>query len=151
MQVTLIRLDTSTQEATKAQIEIEDRVFFGRQLGSPLTLQGEALSRQHFALFIAEERLMIENLSGNGTSLNGEALTIKSPSSVQSGDVVEVPGYQIRVELQEALQNEEAEGTKVPVWQTYGKMALNFFNPLEVALLLCVIACICLFTYYVAT
>ena len=151
MQVTLICLDTSTQETVEAQIDIEDRVFFGRHLGSPLTLQGEALSRQHFALFVADEQLTIENLSGNGTSLNGEPLSIKSSSSVQSGDVVEVPGYQIRFEMPKALQNEPTERTETPVWQNYGKIALNFFDPLEIALLLCAIACICLFTYYVAT
>jgi hypothetical protein len=55
------------------------------------------------------------------------------------------------VELREASQNEATEEIKVPVWQTYGKAALNFFDPLEITLLLCAIACICLFTYYIAT
>jgi pSer/pThr/pTyr-binding forkhead associated (FHA) protein len=151
MQVTLIRLNTSTQETVEAQVDVEDRVILGRHLGSPLLLQGEALSRQHFAVFMAEEQLMIENLSVNGTRLNGEALAIQSPSSLQSGDVVEVPGYQIRVELREGSQSDAAAETKVPVWQSYGKMVLNFFDPLEITLLLCAIACICLFTYYLET
>ena len=151
MQVTLIRLNTSTQETVEAQVDIEDRVVLGRHLDSPLLLQGEALSRQHFALFITDEQLMIENLSGNGTRLNGEALVVQSPSSLQSGDLVEVPGYQIRIELREASQNEVMAEIKVTVWQSYGKVALNFFDPLEITLLLCAIACICLFTYYVAT
>lgn len=151
MQVTLIRLDTSTQETIETQIDIEDRVFFGRQIDSPLTLQGEALSRQHFALFMAEEQLMIENLSSNGTSLNKEALAIKNPVSVQSGDVVEVPNYQIRLELRAALPNDGKEEAKLPGWQSYGKMALSFFDPLEITLLLCAIACIFLITYYIFT
>jgi predicted component of type VI protein secretion system len=94
---------------------------------------------------------MIENLSANGTRLNGEALAVQNPSSLQSGDLVEVPGYQIRVELREASQNEARAEIKAPVWQSYGKVALNFFDPLEITLLLCAIACICLFTYYIAT
>jgi len=151
MQVTLIRLDTSTQETIETQIDIEDRVFFGRQIDSPLTLQGEALSRQHFALFMAEEQLMIENLSINGTSLNKEALAIKNPVSVQSGDVVEVPNYQIRLELRGALPNDGTEEAKLHGWQSYGKMALGFFDPLEITLLLCAIACIFLITYYIFT
>jgi len=55
------------------------------------------------------------------------------------------------VELREASQNEASAEIKVPVWQSYGKVALNFFDPLEITLLLCAIACICLFTYYMAT
>jgi predicted component of type VI protein secretion system len=151
MQVTLIRLNTSTNETVEAQVDIEERVVLGRHLDSPLLLQGEALSRQHFALFITDEQLMIENLSGNGTRLNGQALAVQSPSSLQSGDLVEVPGYEIRLELREASQNVATKDITVPVWQTYGKGALNFFDPLEITLLLCAIACICLFTYYIAT
>jgi pSer/pThr/pTyr-binding forkhead associated (FHA) protein len=151
MQVTLIRLNTSTQETVEAQIDIEDRVVLGRHLGSPLLFQGEALSRQHFALFITDEQLMVENLSGNGTRLNGEALALQNPSSLQSGDLVEIPGYEIRVEVREPSQNEATAEIEVPVWQSYGKVALNFFDPLEITLLLCAVACICLFTYYIAT
>jgi predicted component of type VI protein secretion system len=151
MQVTLIRLNTSTQETVEAQVDIERRVVLGRHLDSPLLLQGEALSRKHFALFITDEQLMIENLSGNGTRLNGETLAVQNPSSLQSGDLVEVPGYQIRVELRERSQNEATAEIKVPGWQSHGKMALNFFDPLEITLLLCAIACIFLFTYYIAT
>jgi hypothetical protein len=151
MQVTLIRLNTSTQETAEAQIEIGDRVVLGRHLGSPLLLQGEALSRQHFALFIADDQLMIENLSNNGTRLNGEALVLQSPSALQSGDAVEVPGYRIRVELGEVSQNEETVETTAPAWQRYCAMVLSFFDPLEITLLLCAIACIWLFTYYIST
>jgi pSer/pThr/pTyr-binding forkhead associated (FHA) protein len=151
MQVTLIRLNTSTQETVEAQIEIEDRVVLGRHLSSPLLFQGEALSRQHFALFLTDEQLMVENLSSNGTRLNGEALALQNPSSLQSGDLVEIPGYEIRVEIQEASQNEATAAIEVPIWQRYGKMAFNFFDPLEITLLLCAVACICLFTYYIAT
>jgi hypothetical protein len=151
MQVTLIRLNTSTQETVEAQVDLEDRVVLGRHLGSPLILQGEAISRQHFALFITDRQLMIENLSANGTRLNGESLAVQNSSSLQTGDLVEVPGYQIRVEQREASQNEATAEIKVPVWQSYGKVALSFFDPLEITLLLCAAACICLFTYYIAT
>ena len=151
MQVTLIRLNTSTQETIEAQVDIQDRVVFGRHLGSPVLLQGEALSRQHFAIFMADEQFMIENLSVNGTRLNGDPLALQNPSTLQSGDVVEVPGYEIRVELREDSQNDAALEAKAPAWQSYGKMALTFFDPLEMTLLLCAIACICLFTYYLVT
>jgi pSer/pThr/pTyr-binding forkhead associated (FHA) protein len=151
MLVTLVRLNTSTQETVDAQVDIQDRAVLGRHIGSPLLLQGEALSRHHFAISMVDEQLMIENLSVNGTHLNGEALAVQNPSSLQSGDVVEVPGYQIRVELRETSQDNGAADTKAPVWQSYGTMALTFFDPLEITLLLCAIACICLFTYYLVT
>ena len=151
MQVTLIRLNIATQETVEAQIEVEDRVVLGRHLGSPLLLQGEALSRQHLALFVLDDQLMIENLSSNGTRLNGEALTVQEPSTLESGDLVEVPGYEIRIELREAAQNQVAAEKKAPVWQTYSKMALGFFDPLEITLLVCALACIGLFTYYMTT
>jgi pSer/pThr/pTyr-binding forkhead associated (FHA) protein len=151
MHVMLIRLNTSTQETVEAQVDIEDRVVLGRHVGSPLLFQGEAISRQHFALFVTDGQLMIENLSGNGTLLNGEALTVERPSSLLYGDLVEVPGYQIRMELREASHNQAATEVEVPVWQRNGRMILNFFDPLEIALLICGIACICLFTYYIVT
>jgi pSer/pThr/pTyr-binding forkhead associated (FHA) protein len=151
MQVTLIRLNTATQETVEGQIEVEDRVVLGRHLGSPLLLQGEALSRQHLALFVLDDQLMMENLSSNGTKLNGEALTVQEPSPLESGDLVEVPGYEIRIELREATQDQATAEKKTPVWQTYSKMALGFFDPLEITLLVCALACIGLFTYYMAT
>lgn len=151
MQVTLIRLNTATQETVETQVDVDDRVVLGRHLGSPLLLQGEALSRQHLALFVIDDQLMVENLSSNGTRLNGEALTVQEPSPLQSGDLVEVPGYEIRIELREAVQDQVAPGKKPPVWQTYSKMVLGFFDPLEIILLVCALACIGLFTYYIAT
>jgi FHA domain len=151
MRVALVRVNTSTQEIVETQIEVEDRVFFGRHLGSPLALQGEALSRQHFAFFLVEEQLMIENMSANGTSLNGEALAVKNSAAVQSGDVVEVPGYEIRVEMGNISREGVVTVSKAPIWQSYSRIAANFFDPLEIALLLCAFACICLFTYYIVT
>jgi pSer/pThr/pTyr-binding forkhead associated (FHA) protein len=151
MQVTLIRLNTATQETVEAQVDVEDRVVLGRLLGSPLLLQGEALSRQHLALFVVDDQLMIENLSSNGTRLNGEALTAQKPSPIQPGDLVEVPGYEIRIELREAAQDQVAPEKKPPVWQTYSKMVRGFFDPLEIILLVCALASIGLFTYYIAT
>jgi hypothetical protein len=151
MRVTLVRVNTATQEIIETQIEVGDRVFFGRHLGSPLALQGDALSRQHFALFLLEEQLMVENLSANGTSLNGEALTLKNSSAIQSGDVVEIPGYEIRIEVGDSSQDKVAAASKTPGWQKYRKIAADFFDPLEIVLLLCAFACICLFAYYIVT
>ena len=149
MQVTLIRLNTATQETVETRVDIDDRVVLGRHLTSPLLLQGEALSRQHFALVVIDDQLMVENLRGNGTKLNGEALPAQEPSPLQSGDLVEIPGYEIRIELREAVQ--AAAENKAPVWQTYSKMVLGFFDPLEITLLVCALACVGLFAYYITT
>src|SRR5580658_3310383 len=93
MQVTLIRLNTATQETVETQVDIDDRVVLGRHLASPLLLQGEALSRQHLALVVIDDQLMIENLSSNGTKVNGVFLTTQGLLPLWSGDLVEIPGF----------------------------------------------------------
>jgi predicted component of type VI protein secretion system len=151
MHVTLTCSNTSTQEAVEAELEIGERVVVGRQLGSPLMLQGEALSRQHFTLSVVDDQLMVENLSSNGTRINGVSLPLQESSPVQSGDFVEVPGYQIRIEVREAAQDAIAGEGKSPAWQAYGTIALKFFDPLEITLAICSLACIGIFVYYIAT
>jgi len=37
------------------------------------------------------------------------------------------------------------------LWQTYSKMVLGFFDPLEITLLVCALARIGLFAYYITT
>jgi len=72
-------------------------MVFGRDLASPASLEGLGVSRDHFALVEEAGRLLIEDLSINGTFVNGARLPAKSPLPLTSGDVVEIPGYKIEM------------------------------------------------------
>jgi predicted component of type VI protein secretion system len=77
--------------------ELADRVIFGRDdtKTSPVRLEGSEISREHFALSLHENQIYIEDLSANGTSVNGEEIDRATPQRLHLGDVVEVPGYEL--------------------------------------------------------
>src|SRR5215469_10540488 len=102
MQVRLVITNQASQEATSHDLAVDEKIIFGRHLGSPVLLQGDGLSRHHFSLAVVDGALSIEDLSSNGTWLNGGLLKGQPPAPVASGDMVEVPGYEIRVMAQDA-------------------------------------------------
>jgi len=98
MQVRMTLTNKTSGDSTEVDLSVEDTVVIGRHLGSPMVLQGEGLSRHHFLLSTSEGALSIEDLSSNGTRLNGNSLKPKISVRVNSGDVIEIPGYELRIE-----------------------------------------------------
>lgn len=155
MQLKLILTNKTSQEVSESFIEVEEKVIFGRQFSSPILLEGDAISRHHFSIALQEDQPTVENLSSNGTMLNGVPLQGRDTMPLVTGDILEVPGYEIRVEVQSAASGKTGDGaspesgaSKGPVWNKVIWTAVEFFDPLEVVLLICAIATIALTTYY---
>jgi hypothetical protein len=153
MQLTLVLTNKTSQEVTESLIELEDQVVFGRHLGSPMLFEGDAISRQHFSIELKDGRAAAANLSSNGTMLNGIPLQGQESMLLVTGDILAVPGYEIRVELagedaSGAASPQRGSANNVPVWNKVLRTAVGFFDPLEVLLLLCAIATIALTMYY---
>jgi predicted component of type VI protein secretion system len=157
MQLKLITTNKTSQQSSEVLLEIEDKVVVGRHLTSPVLLQGEAISRQHLSIALKDEQLTVENLSPNGTVLNGLQLPANESAPLITGDILELPGYEIRVEIPPEDSEEESnaaagsEAAKVPAWQKVLQAAVNFFDPLEVLLVICALAIIVLTTYYITS
>lgn len=158
MQVRLVVSDQASKESNTFDLAIEEKVTIGRHLGSPVVLQGDGLSRHHFSLMVKDGALTVEDLSSNGTWLNGALLKSQLPARVKSGDIIEVPGYEIRVSVQDvvALQTPPVEvETPLPLSVESGASgkrplitALHILEPRETALLLFAAASFALISYF---
>jgi pSer/pThr/pTyr-binding forkhead associated (FHA) protein len=147
MQVRLVVTNQVSNESSRHDLAGEEKIILGRHLGSPVLFQGEGLSRHHFSLMVVDGDLTIEDLSSNGTWLNSVLLKGQEPARVKSGDVVEIPGYEIRVLINDAVEAPKPEAappaamvleeSEPPAKRaTITTAALKSFEPREVALLL---------------
>jgi len=66
-------------------------------MASPARLDDVGVSRFHFALVPRSGGLLVEDLSSNGTFVNGARLPNKSPVPLKPGDLIEIPGYKIEM------------------------------------------------------
>ena len=82
--------------------------------------------------------LFVEDLSSNGTWLNGERLPSRQAVQAQHGDLIEILGYSIQIGLPElqpapaesslATATEAIESPK-PAWKAVVDTAVHFFSP----------------------
>jgi len=77
--------------------DLDSRLVLGRDLASPARLEGLGVSRDHFALVSEAGSVLVEDLSSNGTFVNGSRLPARSPLPLKTGDVIEIPGYKIEM------------------------------------------------------
>lgn len=152
MQVKLIVTNKASKESTQCDLLIEDKVTIGRHLGSPVILQGDGLSRHHFSLSVVEGALAVEDLSSNGTWLNGTLLRPQTNVTVKTGDVLEVPNYEMQI-TDAPKSAEETPATHLPLtgakpaWAVPLQAASGFLEPRELALLVFAMAAFVLVTY----
>jgi predicted component of type VI protein secretion system len=153
MQVSLLVTDLASKESTTWDLAVEEKMTIGRYLGSPVLLQGDRLSRHHFVLMVVDGTLTVEDLSSNGTWVNGTLLKEHMSTRVKSGDIIEVPGYEIRVMLgnadaphQTAILSKEPGGAlKRPP-----AITLRILEPPEAALLLFAVASFALISFFLS-
>jgi predicted component of type VI protein secretion system len=145
MKVRLIVTNKASNEVTEASFVVEDKVTVGRYLNSPVLLQGEGLSRYHFSLSSNKGNLEIEDLSSNGTWLNGKLLKAHLSARVKSGDAIEIPGHRMQLVFAGSKTPEPTYVTELPdethedsrpAWIRPLIVALNFFDSLEITLVL---------------
>ena len=157
MQVKLVVTNKASKESSNCDLLMDQKITIGRHLGSPVVLQGDRLSRHHFSLMVIDDALTVEDLSSNGTWLNGALLKEQMSAQVKSGDVIEVPGYEMQVMVRsaEAPQKTQAKGA-VPVpskergatWNGPLVAALRILEPREAALLLFAVASFALISFF---
>lgn len=95
VQLLITHNEDSTLEAVDC--ELDSRLVLGRDFASPARLDGVGVSREHFALVSKTGDLLVEDLSSNGTSVNGSPMRKGEPVRLTNGDLIEVPGYKIEI------------------------------------------------------
>jgi tetratricopeptide (TPR) repeat protein len=74
-----------------------DEISIGRNEGNTVRLMERNVSRRHARLIRESESIIVEDLgSSNGVRVNGER--IATPTSLRSGDVIEIGDYDLAVE-----------------------------------------------------
>jgi predicted component of type VI protein secretion system len=101
MEIQLLVTKRESEASYSSTFALADRVVLGRDLSSPIELEGSGISREHFALVGKDGSVFIQDLSTNGTWLNSRDLAKQTHERVRNGDVIEVPGYQLEVRLPE--------------------------------------------------
>ena len=159
MQIDLTVTNKTNGASSSSALNIEDRVVLGRDLNSPIKLEGAGLSREHFALTLTNDLIFVEDLSSNGTWLNGEPLPSRKAVQAQHGDLIEILGYGIQIglpELQPApsasslVTASEAVESPKPAWKAIVDTAVHFFSPLEIVLILSAVFTFALISYCVS-
>jgi pSer/pThr/pTyr-binding forkhead associated (FHA) protein len=79
--------------------DLTDRIVFGRNILSPAQFEGSEISREHFALFLRQKTVYIEDLSANGTLVNDKPVPQGRSAKLDGGDVIGIPGYEIDLDL----------------------------------------------------
>jgi len=92
---------TSQSKNERATFEVEGpRIVVGRAASADLPLPHPAVSTRHALL---EHRgtgwVAIDEGSTNGTAVNGEAIPPGRPKAVRTGDVLEIGGFRIELEV----------------------------------------------------
>lgn len=97
MQIDLIIRKESDPNAYRIACDLAERLVFGRNIVSPVNLAGSEISREHFALFSRNGEICVQDLSSNGTVVNGKPVPQNKPQRLSDGDVISVPGYEIEL------------------------------------------------------
>jgi len=78
---------------------VDGKLVLGRGPDSAVPLEGSSLSREHLVLQLEGSDLYAIDQSSNGSWVNGGRLTRGEKRRVQPGDTLEVPGYEMRLQL----------------------------------------------------
>jgi predicted component of type VI protein secretion system len=83
-----------------ARCNLAEAVTLGRGPESPVLLDRTGISREHLRLHAEGDGLFITDLSSNGTWLNTRRLPRGKPHPFTPVDVIKIPGFDIRVDLE---------------------------------------------------
>lgn len=78
------------------RLTLAGRLVLGRGPESLVALDGPLISREHVVFEFREGKLTLEDLSVNGSWLNGQALKRGQRYEVTEADRVQLPGYEFR-------------------------------------------------------
>jgi len=80
---------------------LNGRMILGRGPDSAVPLDAPGISREHLEVHVENSVLLLTDLSSNGTWLNGARMPQGRKCKTGEGDLVELPGYEIQVQLAE--------------------------------------------------
>ena len=135
-----LELSIETKDTGAVAVErptLPGRLVLGRGPESPVALDGPLISREHVVFEFREGMLTLEDLSVNGSWLNGQALKRGQRYEVTEADRVQLPGYEFRCAI---LGKEPASNAPGPVPQTPKQL----ISGMEVVVAVTVLAAACL-------
>jgi pSer/pThr/pTyr-binding forkhead associated (FHA) protein len=99
MEITVLTTTKENGASGSATLVLSDQIVMGRDPSSKIQLNGVGISREHFALINKDGAVFLQDLSSNGTWLNGKQLIRQNLEPVQDGDVIGIPGYELELTL----------------------------------------------------
>lgn len=97
MEIELLVTHTSSGASQRFIGQVADRLQLGRDSASPIQFQGKSISRKHLDFLTRDGRIVIQDLSANGTWLNGERAAKGAQHEVHNGDSIEIPEHRIEI------------------------------------------------------
>lgn len=151
MQIDLIIREESDPNPYTITCDLAERLVFGRSIGSPISLAGSDISREHFALLSRNGQVCVQDLSSNGTFVNGKPVSQKKSQKLSEGDVISVPGYEIELgrRLPIASAHEPEHFTVPPQVEKAISRWSESFTLWEMIVIAAAIASFVLIIYYV--
>jgi predicted component of type VI protein secretion system len=128
MQITFLVTNKALSTTSEYAVAVEDKVIIGRHLGSLVPLQGDRLSRHHFSLAVVDGALLIEDMSSNGTWLNGSLLKGHKTAEVKAGDIISIPGYEMIAELPKPASSLSSTGGNAELSEVSSTNGLGKFS-----------------------
>jgi pSer/pThr/pTyr-binding forkhead associated (FHA) protein len=153
VQIDLIIRKEGDQQPYTVICDLAERLVFGRGIASPVLLEGSEISREHFAVFSRQGVVYMEDLSSNGTRINGSAISSAKPRRLLDGDIISIPGYELELE-RHAPPPSEPTLSSAPVAPPLPKAISTDSAPLltawEMMVIAAALASIVLIVYYIA-
>jgi ferredoxin-NADP reductase/ferredoxin len=82
-----------------SEVPLAPPMTIGRHPKSDLQLEDGMMSREHAKLSSEDGKLFVTDTSANGVRLGGQRIPKGVPHPVKNGDVIEVPGFELLVQL----------------------------------------------------
>ena len=96
----ILKVRSKADEAVRnVRHPLSGRMILGRGPDSAVPLDAPGISREHLEVRLENSALLLTDLSSNGTWLNGARMPQRRKCKTSEGDLVELPGYEIQVQL----------------------------------------------------
>jgi Nif-specific regulatory protein len=98
-------LEAGDGEPTELELEPGDAISMGRSRDNTIVLRDEHASRLHARIFFLEGQWHVQDFSLNGTLVNNERITQKSP--LQHGQEIRIGNVRLRFNLQDPMASSQ--------------------------------------------
>jgi len=96
----ILKVKSKADQAVRSvRHPLNGRMILGRGPDSAVPLDAPGISREHLEVRLENSALLLTDLSSNGTWLNGARMPQRRKCKTSDGDLVELPGYEIRLQL----------------------------------------------------